>query len=293
MQRSHPVLDRLARGENVFLQGAVGDELLRKGYAPADPLRDAAAARDVPETLLGIYRAYVQSGVDIVCAHTANSSVRALARGGIGMRAAALTSRAVDLAVEAAASSGRTIAIAGVLGSLEDPLRRGALPSARTLADEHAEQSHRLEASGCDLVVVQAMPTLVETIAATSAARRHREHVWVHVRVGPELQADIGPELARVVQLVVASGATALILDGDASVDIAGAVAAVASLALGVPIGIAPDAADEPAPRAVERLSAVAAKALQRGARIVAGGRDVRPDVLRSLLTNMRVRAAA
>src|SRR5690606_16753222 len=130
-----------------------------------------AAAREAPTLLAAIHGAYIDAGADVIRAYTARTTVRALARGGLGMRAAALTNQAVDLALETAQRAGRPVAVAGVLACLEDRNHPERTPSPRTLSDEHSEQARRLEATGCDLILVDAMPTLRETLAATSAAR--------------------------------------------------------------------------------------------------------------------------
>ncbi|MEI8258117.1 MAG: homocysteine S-methyltransferase family protein, partial [Deltaproteobacteria bacterium] len=92
------MLDRLARGQCVVLDAGLSPELARRGYRPTGALLDAAAAREAPEVLAAVHKAYIDAGADVICAFTERTTVRALSRGGLGMRSAALTNRAVDIA---------------------------------------------------------------------------------------------------------------------------------------------------------------------------------------------------
>jgi S-methylmethionine-dependent homocysteine/selenocysteine methylase len=197
----HPVFERLTRGQPIVLDGDTTHALTRRGYRPTSALGTAAAAREVPQVLSAVHREFVAAGADVVLAFTAQTSVRVLARAGFGMRSAALTNHAVDLALEAAQSAGRPVAVAGVLGPLgvatHDPAHA---PSLAMLADEHFEQATRLEVAGCDAIVVGPMTTLAEAVAATAAARRVTRAVWVALDAESATVADAA-------RLVVAAGA--------------------------------------------------------------------------------------
>lgn len=287
------MLERLFRGQYIVLDGGVGTELTRRGYQPVGPLHHAAAARDVPELLAAIHRAYIDAGADVITAFTSRTTVRTLARAGYGMRAAAITHQAVDLALEACQQSSRPVAVAGALGTLEDPRYPGQGLCARTLADEHREQAMRLGSSGCHLVLVEAMPTLQETIAATAAARAAMPMVWTVLSLcGRDRVAD-ETELHRAASCTVAAGAQALLLEGHANTDLVSAVSTLAGLALGVPLGVRVRADGDDTPEAQERFVTVLLQAAQRGARILGGGDGATPEHVRALAGRVRARAAA
>jgi S-methylmethionine-dependent homocysteine/selenocysteine methylase len=293
MEKRHPVLERLSRGQSIVLDGGVGTELARRGYRPAGPLHDAAAARDAPETLTAVHRAFVDAGADVLTAFTARTTVRALARGGVGMRAAALTNQAVDLAHEVATRAGRPVAVAGVLASLEDSGHPERTPSPRTLADEHGEQATRLHAAGCDLVLVDAMPTLRETLAATAAARAAMPAVWTVLALEGRAHTADGVALADAAAYAASVGAQAVLLESASIPDLVAAVATLAGLALGVPLGVRASRAPDDTALPPDRFALELAQAMQRGARILGGASGATPDQIRALAHRVHTRAAA
>jgi S-methylmethionine-dependent homocysteine/selenocysteine methylase len=293
MEKRHPVLERLMRGQSIVLDGNIAEELVRRGYRPNHVLHDAAAAREAPELLTAIHRAYAEAGADVLTAFTARTTVRSLARGGLGMRAAALTNQAVDLALEVAQNAGRPIAVAGLLGSLEDPSRPDRTPSPRTLADEHTEQARRLEATGCDLILVEPMPTLRESLAATAAARSVRSTVWTILPLRDREHVSEGVSLEEAAAYTVSVGAQALLLEGSSTTELVSAVSKLSALALGVPIGVRQIRSSEEGTASADRFASDLSQVLQRGARLLGGARGTTPDDVRALAARVRARAAA
>ncbi len=305
MTATHPVLDKLERGQCVLLDGGVALELARLGYQPQGPLRDAAVARDAPDLLASAYRAMVSAGADVVTAYTGRSTVRALARGGVAMRASALTHRAVDLALEAAASAagGRSVAVAAVLSPLDEqgpsvsPLRT---PTTRAIGEEHHEHALRLGSAGCHLIVVEAMPTLIETVAATSAARAAMPAVWTTIALRDRAHLRDGTPLDLAATVITAAGARAILVEGPTQESRLGALDALGTLGLGVLLGARTSArgtegSDEStaAPEDVDRANAELAASIERGARIVGGTGRVTAAQVSALSSLLRGRAAA
>lgn len=277
---SHKVLERLARGHSVLVDGDVAAELQRQGYRPSGPLHDAAAAREAPEVLASVHRAFIEAGADVITAFTARTTVRALSRGGLGMRAAALTHRAVDIAIEAAQRAGRPVAVAGALGPLENSA--AATPSPRLLAEEHAEQALRLATAGCDLVLVDAMPTLRETVAAVSAARRVMNVAWAVLTLGALGRTAEGATLAEAAAMVISAGANALLVQVRTIDELRTVTDLFTRETLGVPFG---------ARAATPELGADdLVLGAQHGACIVSAAT---PDLLHALASRVRARVAA
>lgn len=273
----------------MVLDAGLSRELARRGYSPMGPLLDSAAAREVPELLAAVHRAYIDAGADVVCAFTARSTVRALSRGGLGMRSAALTNRAVDIAQEQVQKSGRPVAVAGVLGPLEATLRT---PSPRTLADEHIEQASRLAAAGCHLIVIDAMPTLVEMLAATAAARAVVTTVWTTLSLGDRAHLRDGTPLEQAASLIAAVGAQALLIESASASDLGIAAKHVAELALGLPLGYRVAAESHDAAGA-ERAASDVLLVQHRSVRVLGGSRVAGVELVRALSIRVRSRAAA
>lgn len=303
MTATHPVLERLERGQCVLLDGGVALELTRLGYRPQGPLRDAAVARDAPDLLANAYRSMVTAGADVITAFTGRSTVRALARGGVAMRAAALTHRSVDLALEAAATAtGRSVAVAAVLSPLDEQgpsVGPSRAPTTRAVAEEHHEHAQRLGSAGCHLIVVDAMPTLLESVAATSAARAAMPSVWTTLALRDRAHLRDGTPLDLAATVVTAAGARALLIEGPTQESRIGALDALGTLGLGVLLGARSSArgkdSDEGAATGedIERVAAELAGSVERGARIVGGSGRVTAAQVSSLAGLLRARAAA
>jgi S-methylmethionine-dependent homocysteine/selenocysteine methylase len=205
------------------------------------------------------------------------------------MRAAALTNRAVDLCLEAAAAADHPVAVAGTLAPLEGLAHPEATPASRVLAAEHSEQAARLGASGCDVILVEPMPTLRETLAATAAAHHAHPAVWTTLALRGRALLD-GTALELAAQSAVAVGAQALILTGAASSELSAAVGELAALGLQVPLGVRPTVERGVTP---ERFAADATAAMHHGAQIAGGGAGTTLEHVRALSASVRARAAA
>ncbi len=260
--------------------------MAKRGYRPQGALLDAAAAREAPDKLAAVHRAYIDAGADVISAFTERTTVRALARGGLGMRAAALTHRAVDIALEEVQRSGRSVAVAGVLGPLEDGSRT---PSARTLADEHTEQAGRLAATGCSLMIVDAMSSLAESLAATSAARTVFPTVWTTLAIRDRAHLVDGTRLDDAATFAAAVGAQVLLLESASVTELVAAAMHLASMAIGVPLGFRSAPTDE----SFERLAGELSQSLPRGVRVVGGSRAATSEFVRALSPRIHARVAA
>jgi S-methylmethionine-dependent homocysteine/selenocysteine methylase len=162
---------RARRAPPLVLDGALGTELERRGVAVELPLWSARALLADPHAVATIHRDYVAAGAEALTANTFRTARRALAREGLGARAAELTRRAVALAREAAASAARPAFVLGSQAPLEDCYRPDLVPSGDALEREHAEHAAALVAAGVDAILVETMNAAREAAAAAGAAR--------------------------------------------------------------------------------------------------------------------------
>ncbi len=166
-------LETALRDRVCVLDGATGTELERRGIRTGLPLWSAHALFEAPEVVAEIHADYAAAGVDALTANTFRTQRRTLARGGLGARAAELTTRAVALARRAAdAASGPAPLVLGSAATLEDCYRPDLVPDDASLAREHAEHAEHLVAAGVDAILVETMNTVREARAALRAARR-------------------------------------------------------------------------------------------------------------------------
>lgn len=192
-----------------LLDGPVGTELERRGLSLPAPAWSARAVFERPELLASIHADYAAAGAEVHTAATFRTTARALRGTPWEGRWEEGVERAVSLC-RAAAGSGR---VAGSLAPLEDCFSPQLTPDDAALAREHAALAAALTRAGCDLLLVETMPTVRELLAATRAAAATGLPVWSAVTLGP--QGDFfGPqELRAACRGVAEAGAEAFLLN--------------------------------------------------------------------------------
>lgn len=161
-------VDRLNAGEILVADGATGTSYqemgLSIGVAPEEWVEDH------PERVIGLHRAFIEAGSDIILTDTFGGTSIRLRETRFADRACELNRRAAKLASEAAA--GTHVLVAGSMGPtgmLMEPL--GDL-TASAAADAYAEQTVGLVEGGVDLLLLETFFALEEAVAAIDGIRR-------------------------------------------------------------------------------------------------------------------------
>ena len=181
------IRERLAAGKVVFLDGAVGTELQKRGAPMDDDAWCALATESHSDVLRRIHEDYIGAGADIITANTFSSSRTLLGLSGRADRAAPLSRRAVEIAIEARdrAARGRPVAIAGSIShmvpmahgdAVGDPSR---VPSEAALRESFRELAGVLAEAGCDLILMEMMSHPLRARLAIEAAKATGLPVWV------------------------------------------------------------------------------------------------------------------
>lgn len=157
----------------VLLAGACGTEIQRRGVPTPLPLWSVHALLDHPKVVKQIHADYIRAGAEIITTNTFRTTVRALAKAGIGERARELTRLATRLAVEAVheARLGRRVLIGGSIAPLEDCYEPSLVPPLDIAYQEHCEQAQNFVGSGVDFIVLETFNTIGEALAAYRAVR--------------------------------------------------------------------------------------------------------------------------
>jgi S-methylmethionine-dependent homocysteine/selenocysteine methylase len=180
----------LADQQVVVLDGAFGTELARRGVKEIHHphIWSAAGLTRAPEVVLQIHRDYVQAGADVITAGAFRTNRTALRKAGLDGLARALTHLAVNLAQEVKTTlwlhRGHEVCVAGNLTSVEDCYSPDLSPG-EAASSEHAEKAYDLAAAGCDLILIESMPTIVEGISAVKAARSVGKPIWLSFVLKP------------------------------------------------------------------------------------------------------------
>src|SRR5882724_1131010 len=180
-----------ARGVELDLPGALGSLL-----------------RERPLEVLDHYRAEVRSRVDVLSALTADTTPRALAEVGMQHRAAQLTGRAVELALEAAAESEKPVAVAGVLGSdMVSPV------AADRVHEEFTEHAERLAAAGCELILARGQGSRLGLMTAVVAASRTELPTWAVLEYGAHEELTSSGNASALAEALADAGAHVVLFE--------------------------------------------------------------------------------
>lgn len=191
--------ERRQNAEAVILDGAVGTELNRRGFAIDDhPLWSVHALnhRKGRQLLQEIHRDYAEAGADIVTANTFRINPRLLDRYGMLGKGAELAVEAVSLARRAAPG----VFVAGSMSPLESCYTPSLVPDTDVLYAAHRLSAVWLAAAGVDLILIETMTTIRESVAALAAARELGLPAVVSFCCGPEGRLLGGESLEDAIQ---------------------------------------------------------------------------------------------
>jgi methionine synthase I (cobalamin-dependent) len=167
-------LESLSQPQHLFLDGATGTELNRRGVDTGLPLWSANALLNDSDAkiLQQIHEDYLRAGADIITTNTFRTHRRALAPSGNADRSFELTRRAVDIARAAIVNvpSDRSHFVAGSVSTLEDCYRPDLVPPDDELRAEHSERIHHLVECGVDLILIETINTIREAVIMAKLA---------------------------------------------------------------------------------------------------------------------------
>jgi methionine synthase I (cobalamin-dependent) len=199
---------RLSEGRPLVLDSDTGASFRARGVRLGSPGTLGQLLRERPSEVEAHYRAEIESRVDVLSALTADTTPRALSEVGMEHRAAQLTGRAVELALDAAQEQSRPIAVAGVLGSdMVSPM------AADRLHEELTEHAARLGAAGCQLLVARGQGSRLGLMAAVVAASRTELPTWAVIECGPSGDSTVEGDPHELIASLVDAGASALLFE--------------------------------------------------------------------------------
>ena len=156
-----------ARRRFVFMDGAMGTELQKRGLQPGQ--KPELAALEMPQTLTAIHAEYAAAGAELLLANTFGANARKLA--GSGHTVAEVVAASIACAKQAAAPCGALVGLdIGPLGELLAPA--GTLPFADACT-AFAEIVRAGAGAGADFVFIETMTDLYELKAAVLAAKEN------------------------------------------------------------------------------------------------------------------------
>ena len=229
--------ERLAAGEVLLLDAAMGSDLDRRGCVTALPLWSAIGVIERPDLVREIHADNLRAGADILTTDTFRTTERTLEEADLPVSMAArLDRRAVELAREAREQTGRLDAlIAGSIAPLEDCYSPELMPDADVALDEHRAQAGNLAAAGVDFLMIETMPCVAEAAIALRAARETGLPATVGFVCAPPEAGEpprllSGESLAEAVAAVEPLGPAAILVNCCAAATVSAALRELATL---------------------------------------------------------------
>jgi 5-methyltetrahydrofolate--homocysteine methyltransferase len=160
------LLERIAGGEVLVGDGALGTMLFERGLAPGACLELVNVEH--PDWLTDITEAYRQAGSDLVTTNTFGGSSIKLADYGLEDRTEELNRRGVEIVREAADGSALVAASVGPTGKLLQPIGDVSVEQVR---ESFERQVAGILEGGPDVVIIETMMDPAEAVLAVGAAK--------------------------------------------------------------------------------------------------------------------------
>jgi 5-methyltetrahydrofolate--homocysteine methyltransferase len=288
-------VDRLTAGDILIADGATATNYQQMGMAIG--VAPEEWILDQPEKVLGLHRAFVEAGSDIILTDTFGATSLRLRESRYAGRAAELNHAAVALAREAA-SIRPGVLVAGSMGptgSLMEPL--GDLTPAAAAA-AYAEQAAALTEGGVDLLLLETFFALDEALAAIDGIRRTSAlPLVVSFSFDRGTRTMMGLSPARVVEAIGPLGVAAIGANcGRSLEDMEQVVHEFTALKAGIPLWIKPNAG---LPRMVgdvahydtapAEMAEYARRFIDAGAQVVGGCCGSSPEHVRAIAVSLLV----
>jgi 5-methyltetrahydrofolate--homocysteine methyltransferase len=161
-----PLAERLAAGDVLVGDGAMGTMLFQRDLAPGDPPESVTLSR--PRILEEIARLYLDAGADLVETNTFGGSPLRLALHGLDAQTEAVNRDAVRAARRAVGDRAYVVGSCGPSGRLLEPYGD---TSPDAMAESFRRQMAALIGAGVDAVCVETMTDLAEAEVAIRAAK--------------------------------------------------------------------------------------------------------------------------
>ena len=161
--------ERVAQGEILISDGAMGTYLQAKGLKPGECMEWWCVSH--PNVVKGIHEEYIAAGSDIVETNSFGGTCYKLKPYGLADKVRELNQAAVALAKQASAGKGYVAASVGPTGHIVE--EEGGDVTPQDLYDAFKEQVVALEEAGADAVCIETMSSLSEAVQAIKAGKEN------------------------------------------------------------------------------------------------------------------------
>jgi 5-methyltetrahydrofolate--homocysteine methyltransferase len=194
--RRKGLLERLADGETLIADGAMGTFLMAQGLELGAPPEEWNVTH--PQRISDVHRAYIDAGSRIILTNTFGGTRLRLKRAGLDNRAGEFNRAAAVLARAAAGGRAFVAGDIGPSGEMLEPMGGLTFPEA---VEAFTEQARALAESGVDLLWVETMMDLEEARAAVTGAKRASDlPVFCSMTFGPAGRTIMGTTVRQALE---------------------------------------------------------------------------------------------
>ena len=163
------LLERLATGEILISDGAMGTFLQAKGMKPGESPEEWCISH--PEAVKSIAAAYIAAGSDIVETDSFGGTSFKQREFGFGDRVVEFNEASARLAKEAMGDKGYVAASVGPTGQIVED--EGGEATEEEIYNAFKEQIIALAAGGADALCIETMSSITEAVLAIKAAKEN------------------------------------------------------------------------------------------------------------------------
>ena len=167
------ILERLAAGEILISDGAMGTFLQAKGLQPGESPEEWCVSH--PDAVKSVAEAYIAAGADIIETDSFGGTSYKQKEFGLEDRVAEFNRAAARLAKEAMGDRGYVAASVGPTGQIVED--EGGTVTPEDLYNAFKEQLIALEEGGADAVCIETMSSITEAVQAIKAAKENTKLV--------------------------------------------------------------------------------------------------------------------
>ena len=184
MDRYERLMDRIANGERILIDGATGTEIERRGVPQLDNAWNGGGASSHPVVLRRVHEDYIREGAEIVISNTFATHRHALSDAGVEHQFEFLNRRGVELAVEARDRMNAPEVL--VAGGISYWSWSGNWLEPRDLAISAEDQAVIMARAGADLLMLEMMVDVDCMLVTLEAAEASGLPVWVGLSSAPD-----------------------------------------------------------------------------------------------------------
>lgn len=177
------LIQRIAKGERILINGATGTEIFRRGVPQLDGAWNGGGAGSHPDIVRNVHKDYLRHGAEIIISNTFGTTRHALRDAGIEDQFEDLNRIGVELAIEARDQMQKPGAL--VAGGVSYWSWTGNHPPLLTLRADVERQVALMARAGADLLMLEMMVDIDRMLVTLDASETAGLPIWIGLSCQP------------------------------------------------------------------------------------------------------------